>query len=426
MRPSRTVLVATAATACAALPATAGAASWSAPAAATRAGDAYGPTVAADARGRIAVGWGRRLGDVRRAEVRRGTLRDGLRGGALVLDSSTGNLDGVTVGLTGETGLLAVVWRKRLDAAQRLRGATVTLGGRVTGPADLTADGPESAFFPRLVAGADGVLRVVWDRRTSSAGRAVQGTGFGPPFAVPGPGANATPAVVADPDGTLVAVWTDRGRVLTASAPAGGAFGAATELPAGGYAREAQAVVTDSGDVVAAWLASSGLGTAVRIAGRPRGGAFGAPAEVAAADQGAFAPRLVATSAGEVLVAWVNTASARGWGAARGVVRAQRLGGDERPVGARLRLSPDGARAVEPALAHDGTGNVIAAWTDTGVARTRRVQARRIAPGAIVGPVRTISRANADSTLAPELAGARGQAVAAWLQSAAVMVSRLR
>lgn len=265
-------------------------------------------------------------------------------GGALVLDSSAGNLDGVTVGLTGQQSLLAVVWRKRLDAAQRLRGATVTLAGRVTGPADLTADGPESAFFPRFGEGADGVLRVVWDRRTSSAGRAVRGTGFGPPFAVPGRGTNANPAVVADPDATLVAVW----------------------------------------------LASSGVGNAVRMASRPRGGAFGAPAEIAAADQGAFAPRLVATSAGEVLVAWVNTASARGWGAARGVVRAQRLGGDERPVGARLRLSPNGARAIEPALAHDGTGNVIAAWTDTGVARARRVQVRRIAPGAIVGPVRTV------------------------------------
>ena len=207
--------------------------------------------------------------------------------------------------------------------------------------------------------------------------------------------------------------------------PRAARFGPAAELPAGGYAREAQAVVTDDGDVVAAWLASSGLGNAVRVASRPRGGSFGAPFEVAAADQGAFSPRLVATSAGEVLVAWVNTPSARGWGAARGVVRAQRLGGDERPAGARLRLSPDGARAIEPALAHDGTGNVLAAWTDTG-GGGRRVQARRIAPGAIAGPVRTLSARNADNSQAPEIAGAAGEGVAAWLQGADVVVSRYR
>jgi hypothetical protein len=425
MRPSRAVLPAAAALACAAaLPSSALGGSWTAPRAATSAGEAFGPVVAADARGRIAVGFGRALGDVRRAEVRRGTLRSGLQGGSLVLDSFDGNLDGVVVGLTGNSSRLAVAWRRRANAAQRLRAATVSLGGTVTGPVDLTPDGTESAFFPRFGTGADGVLRLFWDRRTTSAGRAVQGAAFGPRFAVPAPGVGANPAVAVDPDGTMVAVWTRNGQLLTASAPAGGVFGPVTALEAGGYAREAQAVVTDGGDVVAAWLASSGEGNAVRVAVRPRGGAFAAAFEVAGRDQGAFAPRLAATSAGEVMVAWVNTASRRGWGNARGVIRAQRLGGDERPVGSRVRLSPDGARALQPALVHDGTGSILAAWTDS--ANRRRVQARRIAPGAITGPVRTLSRAPAANTLAPELAGAAGQGVAAWLQDGDVVVSRYR
>jgi hypothetical protein len=426
MKPSRAMLhTAVALLAAAALPASASAGSWSAERAATDAGAAFGPTVDADARGRIALGWVRQIRGVRRAEVRRGTLRGFLRGPALVLDSTAGNLDGVTVALTGDASLLAVGWRRRLDAAQRLRGATVSLFGTVVGPATLTADGPESAYFPRFVAGGDGTPRLIWDRRTSSAGRAVRGTGFGAPFSVPGGGVSSAPAIAVEPSGTAVAVWTDGGRVLTASASPGGAFGAPTVLSAAGYAREVQVVATDDGDVVAAWLSSSGAGNAILVATRPRGGDFGATVALAGHEERAFAPRLAATSAGEVLVAYLSTTTSRGWGSARGAVRLRRLDGTEQPVGGRIRLSPAGVRAIEPALAHDGIGSALAAWTDSARGRST-VQAKRIAPGGITGPLRTLSRAPADSASAPALAGANGQGVAAWTRGEDVRYSVYR
>ena len=399
--------------AAAALPSSALAGSWSTERAATQAGTAYDPSVAADARGRIALGWGRQLGDVRRAEVRRGTLRRFLRGPALVLDSTTGNLDSVTVALSGNASLLAVAWRRRQDAAQRLFGATLTLNGMVDGATPLTPNGPESAYFPRFVTDGDNALRLIWDRRTSSAGRVLRGTGFDAPFAVPGRGVNSGPAIAVDPDGTTVAVWTDGGRVLTASAPAGGAFGPSVVLSAAGYAREPQAVTTDGGDVVAAWLSSSGEGNAILAAARPRDGEFGATVALAGHEERAFSPRLAATSAGEVLVAYLSTSVNRGFGGGRGVVRLRRLDGREQPAGSRIRLSPSGVRAIEPAIAHDGIGSAHAAWTDS-AGRRSTVQAKRIAPGGITGPVRTLSRAPADSPAAPVLAGASGQAVAAW------------
>jgi hypothetical protein len=426
MRTSTTALLSAAALlAAAALPSSALAGSWSTERAATEAGTAYDPSVAADARGRIALGWGRQLGDVRRAEIRRGTLRGFLRGPALVLDASTGNLDGVTVALTGNSSLLAVAWRRRLDAAQRLRGATVRLDGRVDGPASLTPDGTESAYFPRFVAGGAGGLRLIWDRRTRSAGRALEGTRFGPQFTVPGRGVNSAPAIAVDPDGTTVAVWTDAGRVLTASAPAGGAFGPSVELSAAGYAREPQAVLTDGGDVVAAWLSSSGEGNAILTAARPRGGDFGATVALAPHEERAFAPRLAATSAGEVLVAYLSTTVSRGFGAARGVVRLRRLDGREQPAGSRIRLSPAGVRAIEPAIAHDGIGSALTAWTDSAGGRSA-VQSKRIAPGGITGPLRTLSRAPADGPGAPVLAGAAGQGVAAWTRGQDVRYSVYR
>jgi hypothetical protein len=414
MSPFRALLLATAVLlAASALPSPAVAGSWGGERAATRAGEAFEPSVAADARGRISIGWARRLVEQRRAEVRRGTLRESLRGPALVLDRTTGNLDSVTVALSGDSSLLAVAWRRLADRAQRLFASTVTLGGTVRGPQALSPDGPGSAFFPRYAVGAAGRLFLVWDFREFSVAAELEGTRFGLPFALPAGGAASSMSLAVDPDGTMVAVWTDAGRVLTASRPPGGDFGATTVLSASGYAREAGAVVTDGGDVVAAWLSSTGEGNAVLAAARPRGGAFGAPFEVAGRDQRAFSPRLAATSAGEVLVAWVNTNVTRGFGSARGIVRVQRLGGDERPVGRRIRLSPNGARALEPALTHDGIGSAHAAWTDSA---RRVVQARRLAPGGITGPVRTLTR-TADTPSAPALAGAAGQAVAAWVAS---------
>ena len=165
----------------------------------------------------------------------------------------------------------------------------------------------------------------------------------------------------------------------------------------------------------------------MQAAARPRGGAFGAPFPIAEPGQRAFSPRIAATSAGEILVAWVNSKRITGFGGGPGIVRLQRLGASGTPVGARLRLSPDGVRTSAPAIAHDGAGSAIVGWTDSPAgARSGTVQARRIAPGAIVGSVRTLSRGAVEDRAAPVLAGAAGRMVAAWTQHRDVTYSVYR
>jgi hypothetical protein len=423
VRTPAAILAAAAGLALAAAPGPALAASWSASRAATAAGTASPPSVAVDARGRLAMGWVRTIGDRRRAEVRHGTLRGRLRSRAIVLDATGHNLDAVSVAFTAD-GVLAAVWRRHLDRAQRLRGATVSTGGSTSGPFDLTPFGRESAYEPAFVTGPGGSLRVTWTRRTTSAGEAVQGTAFGAPFTLPAPGIGSQPDVVVDPDGTTVVAWVQGGRAFAAQAPAGGAFTAPAEISAGGFTRSPQLTVTNDGDVVATWISSAGQGNAVDMAVRPRAGAFGAAIQVVEPAQAAFAPRLASTAAGEVLLTWINTKSPNGFAGGRGIVRLQRLGGDERPVGGPITLSPAGVRASAPAIVRDGAGGAIAAWADTGSGHNT-VQARRIAAGGVVGPVRTLARGAAGTTT-PVLAGVNGQAVAAWLGGGDVRYSVYR
>jgi hypothetical protein len=404
-------------------PAAATAGSWTAPRAATSAGSSFAPAVTADLRGRMAVGFLRTLNGRSRAEVRTGRTRDFLRGDSIVLDRSTHSMSDIAVALPSDGGRLAVAWRRFERDAHRLRATTIDARGAFGTPQPLTAQGRESAYDPEFVAGADGSLRLVWSRRTTSRGRPVIGSVYGAPFALPAPGVASQPRVAVDADGTTVAVWLDAaaGRVLAAQAPAGGSFGAPAILSGAGRARDPQVTVTASGAVVAAWLETAGAGNTVLAALRPRGGAFGPAVQVAEPAQGAFAPRLAATSAGETLVAWVNTNRTSGFAGGPGIARLQRLGAAGAPVGARIRLSPNGARVSEIALAHDGVGSAFAAWTDGA-----RTQARRLAPGGIAGPVRTLAPGPPASRLAPALAGAAGRAVAAWSERGRIRYSVYR
>src|SRR3954447_15383786 len=402
MRRSLALPLAAAALAAAALPASATAASWSTPHAVGSTGRMSQPAVAADVRGRLAIGFVRQLRGDNRAEVRSGTTRSGLRGPSIVLDRSSHFVDSVAVGLPASGADLVTAWRRVEDRALRLHAATIA-GGRTVRTQALTSDGTESAYSPSFVAGPGGTLELVWSRRTSQAGAPLAGTAFGAPFALPAPGVGAEPRVAIDADGTTVVVWVDSasGRAMAAQAPAGGggrppaggAFGPPQVLSASGRARAPQLAISTTGTAVAAWLQSNGAGNSVQVATRPRGGAFGAPVQVAEPDQRAFAPRLAATGAGEVLLAWVNSNVATGFGGGPGVVRLQRLGADGTAVGPRVRITPSGVRTTQPAIVSDGSSAAVVAWT---VFRSRTggpIQARRLAPGGITGAVRTVTRA---------------------------------
>src|SRR3954463_9988261 len=108
MRRSLALAAAAAALGPAALaPPPAPAASWTPPRAATSAGSAFAPSVTADARGRMAVGFLRSLRGRQRAEVRTGRTRSSLRGDSILLQSQRHAVFGLTVALPSDGGRLA-------------------------------------------------------------------------------------------------------------------------------------------------------------------------------------------------------------------------------------------------------------------------------------------------------------------------------
>ena len=369
MRPSRIASIGAAAIALAATaPAAAEAGSWTAARAATSAGQSFDPSVAADSRGRIALGFARHLDGRNRAEIRQGRLRDGLRGASTVIDSLTGNLDDVTVGLRPGAPAADVVWRRLAANAQRLFGTSVRPGS--TSPprtrTELTT-GPSSGYEPRWVDGADGIRRLVYDLRTTSAERSVTDQGYGPASPLPGTGVASQPRARRRGGRDATASWQGGGRVLVAQAAPGAAYGAPVTPATAGYVRDVQIVQGADGTVVVAWLASTGQGNAVQIASRPPGGAFGART-IVPGPEGAYAPRLVATSAGEFMLGWTATGRTSGYASSAGTLRLQRLSAAGAPVGSIRALTASGTRAREIVFAHDGTGRS----SPPGVASTAR------------------------------------------------------
>ena len=294
MRRHRLALPAAAvALAAAALPAAAAsAASWAPVQSATSAGQSVGPAVAANSDGRFAIGFVRRLDDVNRAEVRTGRLTDRLRGGSVLLDSSTGNVDSIAVTLTGDDGMSGRLARRSANHAQRLRGATVGASGTISGPFSLTTGGTESAYSPRLGSPSRAVRRcwsgIVGPRRRRRRSTATASVRRAPSR---GTGVASQPSLAVQADGSQLAVWVQGGRVFAAQAPAAGQpFGAPVALSGAGTARDPQLVTQPDGTAVVAWVRNAGSGNVMEVITRPPGAAFQAPIAISAPTEGAFAP----------------------------------------------------------------------------------------------------------------------------------------
>jgi hypothetical protein len=411
------------AAAAAAAPASATAASWSPVRDATRAGQAFAPAVAADARGRFTIGFIRQRGDVHRLELRRGLFRQGLRGDGVVLDASESDLGSLTL-TQSATGRVGAAWLRHADRAQGPRTATVTASGDVRGPVNLVPQGTESASAPRWVAGPGATTLLVWDRPSGSAAAMLEDGTFGTPSPLPGSGTASQVSVVAHPDGARIAVWATGGRVLCAHAQPGAPFGTPATLSGPGTARDPQLVLREDGTAAAAWVRNQGAGNVMEVATRPPGGAFGAPVAVSSAGEGAFSPRLVAASTGDVVAVWVSATTARGWGGARGPLKLRRVAADGTVDGPAATVTPDRVRTAEPALADDGRGALFIGWS-AGPLAAREIGVRRLTDAGL-DRVRTLAAGRWEATTAPVLAAAAGRAVMAWTANGIVRLRLLR
>lgn len=397
-------------------PGSAAAATWSPVRDATAAGQSFSPAAAADEDGRFSIGFIRQLGkdEAYRTEVRRGLLGSGLRGESLVLDESAEDLSSIALTQTAD-GLLGAAWLRHTDRAQGPRAATVSGDGDVTGPVNLVPDGTESAFDPRWFTRPGGAPLLIWDRRTTSASAPLARDAFGTPTPLPGTGLASGVSVIERPGGARVAVWAQDTTVLAAQAPAGGPFGAPVQISGPGAARDPQLALSPDGTAAAAWVRNTGAGNVLEVAVAAPGGAFAPPRVLSAPVEGAFAPRLVATSGDEagLVAVWVSGPTDRGWGSVRGPLRVQRLTSRGGLLGEPVTVTPPGVRTADPALAEDGRGAVFVGWS-SGLLSARQIGVRRLGRTGRLGPPRELAAGRWEMTGAPVLAAAGGRAVMVW------------
>jgi hypothetical protein len=367
-------------------------ASWSAARALTASGTAGLPVVGLSGPDRIAALYVRSLHGERRVELRRGT-EDRL-GPAIVLERSRRTRLG-SPALHVDRDRALAVWA-RIGAG--LAAASVLFARGPNDPRSLT--GRSAVFEPRFVAPD----LLTWHGLRQGYVRERDGGTFGVTTRLP-EGASFGVALAVAPDGTLVAVWPQGGRILAAQRPAGGTFGPPVRLSGAGYARAPVLTVTASGAVVAAWVQSAGEGNALVVSARPSSGAFGAARELAPASEGAVSPHALATSDGAVVLTYVASRARVGWAVRRGPLRALRVGPDGAPRGRTLTLTPDDETTQDAALAADGS----AAWVAWAGSRAGRdpLRVRRLAAIGVPGRLRTLSGDDDVAAQAPAFAMTR-------------------
>jgi hypothetical protein len=229
--------------------------------------------------------------------------------------------------------------------------------------------GGESAYEPAFLPSADGQVYLTWPRRTFGQFVPFANGSFEPFTASAFAAIGDDPVAAVDSTGAIVLVWSAAGHVMTATGRPGGAFSTPSQLAAAGG--DPQVTVLADGTVVAAWTTDTGI----VAASRPPGGDFGAA--VAVVDGAVTAARIIGSGAGEVMVAFVDASRQ---------LRLQRLTPGLARVGAVFDLGA-GDVTLDVALARDPSA-IFAAWSERS---TGAVRARRIAPGGIIGPPRTLA-----------------------------------
>ena len=330
------------------------AAGWSVDRAQTRAGAATAVRAAAGPGDRVALGWQRRIGGTRRAELRLGRARDGFTRSPLVLDSSRNSVE-TPVTTYVRDGAFAVAWRRYLAGNHRIRFVSVDRNGRRGGTINATTTG-ESAYRPEWVAGPAPVL--AWSRRMRADALELTPTGLRSVRLPVSP--LSEPGATTDANGLATVSWVNDGRVLVSDRGPDG-FGPPITV-AGGEVNLTRVIRARGGATLVFWRQDTDL----MGAARPAGGGFG-PARVVLAST-TDAAQVALTRTGEVLVV-----APTGDSSVVGELRLARLGADGAPLGPAQSLGR-GRRAV---LAADGTGSAFVAWM--GETSARAIIARRVA-----------------------------------------------
>jgi hypothetical protein len=249
-------------------------------------------------------------------------------------------------------------------------------GGAWDPPVKLAVEG----FTPHLGVDAEGTVTAVWRQNDSQAVQAASlslGGSWSSPVTLSEPAQNATaPRVAVNPSGAAVAVWRgydgSHWRVQSAARPAGGAWSTPTTVSEPGREADRIDLAIDSrGNAVAVWWRRGVVNVdvdAVQVADLPASGSWSVPFTVTPDYAHALDPRVAMDAEGNVHAVW-RQAGPPSWK----TVTARRPVGE--PWGYHHVLSEDGLNAFRQDIAVDGQGNAVVAW-DASYGTSQVVQAQ--------------------------------------------------
>lgn len=235
------------------------------------------------------------------------------------------------------------------------------------------------------------------------------GLTWGPVAALSQPGqAVAAPQIATDPAGDATAIWYrdqgSSGLIESSLLPAGGAWGAAQQLPAGASAYGPELGVDAHGNASALWYEVGTTSDAVGSATRPASGAWTPGPQLAQGDE----PRIAVNANGDAVAAWYSFNAT----AMIDVVYVA-----TRPAGgswsAAQQVSTPNLDGFAPVVGIDAAGNATAIWQEQSNGLGVITGASRPA-GGTWSAAQAISAPTVDSA-GPDLAvDAAGAAVAVW------------
>ena len=359
-------------------------------------------SVAIGARGRVLVVWSQQRERPGRGALLRAKWRTARGfGGALgVADVPSGSLAAPAIAWRADRALLA--WQ-RGGGGQTLETTTLRTDGRRGAVTKLAAGrDPETA-------GRD-LLSFTRGRGVGRLGLAEGGaSGFTDPRRV----AQADGDVAVDGKGTVYDAFVQtpstggRPRVFVATSTED--FAQPVALSGAGYPREAVVAANAEGAAVVAWTESDGGNKRVWTATKPAGTSAFEPARALATGP-AHSLEAVATSGGEILVAWLAPRAGAPYARNPGRLRVAPVlsGGALRTVGTRKRITNYLLRA-------DSTGGATAAWVPRVIGQQGGpVETAPLTASGRSGRTQRLTRRGVEALSLALATGPGGQAYAVW------------
>jgi hypothetical protein len=382
--------------------------------------DELEPQIATGADGNAVAVWQRQIGGSRAIETSVHSAAGGWSG-PIRLSGEAGNADRPQV-VIDPSGTATAIWDHSNGSFRVIEAATHPAGGSWSAPSVLS-DGTENAFFPQVAVDASGNLVATWETVTgvtSAIEAATRPAG--------GSWSTATrlsdhehearqPRVAIDPSGNAVVTWQlieNFAFVEVADHPAGGGWSSARRLSGKGQnGSEPQVAIGLGGVAAVVWQAETIEGELIEAATRAPGGPWSDPSGIsqlgvvdAIHDQDAIEPQIAADPTGGVVAVWAR------WDGAHMLIEtaAHPEGG---PWSAASTLSNPGREGFVPQVVVDPSGNITAAWEGSDLTNFEIETVTHPAGGSWSTPSRISDPAR--KAFEPQLAvSPEGDVVAVW------------